>query len=267
MTDYDSPLTDEILSDVAQTFFGARKKLDDMIEILDRFVDTLRQKAEAVQQRAGLLHFLLVSEERVQHFYAALGVDDPGDLSGCSPPEPLPRLWIPFALTGRGRFAATVADRYRRLAKACREYRCSSANPLAEAESPVDACVDARLVEALRELVNEKIHLVNAESSPSVVLQYAKGFDAKGEKRSSVAGATAGEYAGMDQKYLYRPIPAERMGLKQFPDLPRLERCRTQIRRFCRAIYPQIEDEARTRLALLKNAADPDESATVRLWK
>ncbi len=257
MTDYDSPLTDEILSDVAQTFFGARKKLDDMIDILDGYVDVLRRKAEAVQQRAGLLHYLLVDEQWVPRFYAALGVDDPGDLSGCSPPAPLPRVRIPLALTGRGRFAATVADRYRRLAKACREYHCSSANPLAAADSPEEACVDVRLVNAMRDLINEKIHAINEESSPSVVLQYAKGFDAQGEKRSSVAGATAGEYAGMDQKYVYLPIPVERMGLKRFPELPRLERCRTNIKRFCREVYPQIEGEAARRLKQLKKAPAP----------
>ena len=44
MADYDSPLTEEVLRDVAQNFFGTRKKLDDMIEILDSFAATLRLK-------------------------------------------------------------------------------------------------------------------------------------------------------------------------------------------------------------------------------
>ncbi|MGD8366559.1 MAG: hypothetical protein PVG78_02865 [Desulfobacterales bacterium] len=258
MTDYDSPLTDEILSDVAQTFFGARKKLDDMIEILDGFVGALRQKADAVQQRAGLLHFLLVDEQWVVRFYSNLGVDDPGDLSGAGPPEPLPKMRIPFALTGNGRFAATVAELYRRLAKSCREYRCSSANPFAEAENPEEACVDVRMVKAMRELINEKIHAINEESSPSAILQYAKGFDARGEKRSAVAGATAGEYAGMDQKYVYLPIPVERLGFKRFPELPRLKQCRTSIDRFCKEVYPKIEEEVRRRLFLLKRGEGAD---------
>ncbi len=254
MSDYDSPLTGEVLSDVAQTFFGSRRKLDDMIDILRRYADTLAEKGELVQRQAGLLHFLLVEESIVARFYEAIGVDDPGELAGCRPPDPIPRRRIPFALTARGRFVKTVTACYRRLEKTCREYRCSSANPLVDAESAEDACVDVRLVQAMWELINDKIRQINEESSPSSVLQYAKGFDARGEKRSAVAGATAGEYAGMDQKYGYRPIPVEQLRLKRFPELPVPERCLGRIERFCAQVYPQIADKVHLRLLRLKEA-------------
>ena len=187
-------------------------------------------------------------------FYAAIGVDQPGDLAECGRPEPLPGFRRPFALTRRGRFVKAVYDQYRRLHHACREYRCSTANPLEKAENPVDACVDVRMLQAMRELINAKIQEINEQSSPSTVLQYAKGFDAKGERQSKVTGATGGEYAGMDQKYLYRPIPVEQMGLKQYPDLPDPVDCRADIERFCRKVYPQIAGEVNVRLARLKEA-------------
>ena len=254
MPDYDSPLTEEVLSDVAQTFFGKRKKLDDMIDILERFIDALKQKAERVEQEAGLLHFLLVEDTLVEGFYSAIGVDEPGDLCKCRPPRPLPERSVPFAFTDRGRFVRLVSDQYRRLERSCSEYRCSSENPVAGAEKPVDTCVDVRLVKAVRELVNEKIREVNEQSSPSAVLQYAKGFDTGKEKKSKVTGATGGEYAGLDRKYVYRPISKEQMGLKRFPDLPGTEQCRRRLERFCKKIYSRIGPEVKIRMNRLKQA-------------
>ena len=252
MTDYDSPLADEVLTDVAQTFFGARRKLDDMIEILKDYADTLEQKAAIVIRQAGTLNYLLVEQERILGFYDAIGVVDPGELYRCTPPDSLPFLKPGFALSGRGRFAKTVAWQYERLWKACREYRCSSANPLADAKKVEDACVDFRLVKAMWEIVNGKIREINEESSPSAVLQYAKGFDSRGEKQSTVAGATAGEYAGMDRKFVYRPIPLEEMHLHDFPELPAPDHCRRKIRRFCKENYPQIAEDAQRRMKRLK---------------
>jgi len=257
MPEYDSPLTEEVLRDVAQTFFGTRKRLDDMIDILEAFARILRKKAALVQRQAGLLHYLLVTDTLAARFYEAVGAGDPGDLSGCRPPDPLPPRQIPFAFSDRGRFVKMVVDQYLFLHRACREYQCSSANPLVDVRREEEACVDARLVKAVWELVNQKIREVNEESSPSAVLQYAKGLDARGEKQSRVAGATVGEYAGMDQKFVYRPIALDQMGLKQFPDLPKLEACRPKIKRFCKSVYPQIRREVGRRLRRLKTAGEP----------
>jgi hypothetical protein len=110
------------------------------------------------------------------------------------------------------------------------------------------------MLEAMRELINAKIQEVNEQGSPSTILQYAKGFDAKGEQQAKVAGATGGEYSGMDRKYLYRPITVEQMGLKQYPDLPRPADCRADIERFCKKVYPRIADALKVRLARLKEA-------------
>ncbi|MCF8079002.1 MAG: hypothetical protein K9K88_06955 [Desulfobacterales bacterium] len=251
MTDYDSPLAEEVLTDVAQTFFGARRKLDDMIEILKDYAQTLEQKAAIVIRRAGTLNYLLVEKDRIAAFYEAIGVSDPGELPRCEPPDPLPHLKPGFSLTGRGRFVKTVARQYERLWKACREYRCSSANPLADAKRVEDVCVDLKLVKAMWEIVNSKIREINEESSPSAVLQYAKGFDSRGEKQSKVAGATAGEYAGMDRKFVYRPIPIEEMHLHDFPELPEPYGCRNRIARFAKKIYPAVRGRAGERVARL----------------
>lgn len=251
MTDYDSPLAEEVLTDVAQTFFGARRKLDDMIEILKDYARTLEHKAAVVIRRAGTLNYLLIEKDRIEAFYDAIGVADPGELLRCEPPDPLPRLAPGFSLTGRGRFVKAVAHQYERLWKACREYRCSSANPLADAKRAEDACVDQRLVRAMWEIVNGKIREINEESSPSAVLQYAKGFDSRGEKRSQVAGATAGKYVGMDRKFVYRPIPIEEMHLRDVPELPEPYECRNRIARFAREIYPAVRGQADQRTARL----------------
>jgi hypothetical protein len=86
------------------------------------------------------------------------------------------------------------------------------------------------------------------------VLQYAKGFDSRGERQSKVAGATAGEYTGMDRKFVYRPISIEEMHLHEFPELPEPDRCRRRIERFCKRIYPGIAAEVRRRMNRLQTA-------------
>lgn len=251
MTEYHSPLAEEVLTDVAQTFFGARRKLDDMIDILKEYAEVLEQKAAVVIRRAGTLNYLLVEENRSLEFYEAVGVADPGELPRCDPPDPLPYLSPGFSLTGRGRFVKTVVRQYERLWKACREYRCSSAEPLADAQKAEHACVDLRLVKTMWEIVNGKIRQINEETSPSAVLQYAKGFDTRREKQSKVAGATAGQYSGLDRKFVYRPIPIEEVHLHDFPELPEPNASRNRVEGVAKKIYPVIRNHADRRLARL----------------
>ena len=57
----DPPFVDELLTEVAEGYFGRRRKLDESITMLHEQVELLKQKESTVNGRAGYLNYLLLS--------------------------------------------------------------------------------------------------------------------------------------------------------------------------------------------------------------
>lgn len=235
--DFGDGLVEEVLTDVAQTFFGSRRELDDMIGILNDYAGRLRNFGAAIEARAGLINHLLIRQETAREFYRRIGVENPsiylgGRLSNLSLPDR-----IPFALTRRSRFTQWLCLAYARLHQGVALYsRGGGEEAYGDAVSP-EPGVDYRLLEKMCELINRKIRSVNEGISPASVLQYAKGFDTESEARARITGATSGEYAHIDEKFRCPRIEFNMLDLKEFTPLPPPEKVRGRIERFSKDCF------------------------------
>ena len=53
--DYADELQQEVVTDMAETYFGARKDIDDMLEVFDKMVGELRRHEPLLSQAAARL--------------------------------------------------------------------------------------------------------------------------------------------------------------------------------------------------------------------
>jgi len=238
-------LVEEVLTDVAESFFGARKELDDLSELFMAYVERLRKEARRVEAVAGRLNHILVRNTVCREFYGMLGIDQPGPYLDSRLLSEDPRISIPFAITERGRFIKLVIRFYTELQHASETY---TRGPADTDDGTGDAPVYYNLVRSMCALINEKVCRVRDGMSPACVLQYARKFDTQHGQQATVTGATVGTYAHMDSKFECRPIDFDRLDLAQFPKLPEADAVNADIIAFCKAHYPDIRTDLHGRL-------------------
>ena len=119
---FSNSLVEEILVDVADTFFATRRHLEEMMDMLQSFVKTLREKEAEVASRAGFLHYLLLHGREAGDFYKSIKVDSVAIVSESNFSNKAIPEKIPFAFTTRGKFIKLVLWAYDVLQKACDEY-------------------------------------------------------------------------------------------------------------------------------------------------
>ncbi|MGE4505186.1 MAG: hypothetical protein AB7D51_07545 [Desulfovibrionaceae bacterium] len=261
MDDFAAGLVDEVLGEMAENFFGARRRMDRLLEEYARLAGMLRSMEAEVKERARMLHFLFGSAERAALFYEAIGVD-PADLPfclGCATPPQGGK--IPFALTLRGRFTRMVERTYEELRLAADGCMHGRHERSAEHPGRMVLTLNHDQLQRFAEGINAAVERMNREMSASCVLRYARDFaDPTAAERERVTGAVCGPDGkdgsyGLDQEFAYRPVDWEEEGFARFPDLPPLERVRAPLRRFCREHVHEHGDEARRALAAVKTGA------------
>lgn len=246
---FSDSLVEEVLTDVAESFFGARKELDDLSDLFMAYVERLLEEARHVEAVAGRLNHILVRNAVRRKFYGMLGIDQPGPyLDSRFIPE-APRISIPFAITERGRFIKLVLQFTTELQHASETY---TRGPADADDGTGEAPVYYNLVRSMCELINEKVCRVRDGMSPACVLQYAKKFDTQHAQQAGVTGATVGTYAHVDSKFQCRPIDFDQLDLVQFPKLPEADVIRGDIVAFCKQHFPDIRTDVHARLLQLR---------------
>ncbi|MGA8279800.1 MAG: hypothetical protein WB853_02800, partial [Desulfobacterales bacterium] len=120
--DFIDPLVEEILTDVAGSFFGNRRLLDEKIDLFHSYVQALRFKEAEVRNPAALLNNLLLQGHQAPAFYEMLNVE--GTLltaAGAVVPQNA-QLCMPFAFGFCTRFVKLVCNAYDALQKSCAVY-------------------------------------------------------------------------------------------------------------------------------------------------
>jgi len=238
-------LVEEVLTDVAQAFFGARKELDDLSDLFMAYVQRLQEEARRVEAIAGQLNHLFVRSTVSRNFYVMLGIDQSEPyLNSRFVPDHRP-VSIPFAVTDRGRFIKLVLRIYHALQCASDAY---VRGPAIEDDEAGEPPVYYNLVRSMCAVINEKVCGVRDGMSPACVLQYAKRFDPSQAQKAKVTGASSGQYAHMDAKFECQPIDFDQLDLVLFPDLPKVKAVKADIVAFCKQCYPDIRSEVRIRI-------------------
>lgn len=260
--DFADGLEQEVLSEVAEGFFGPRKRLDEMIEGLEYLLRQFRELEKWLGYRAELLHYLLMGREKVKSFYEHIGVDPariPFDFF-CPNKSALPRL--PWALTSRSRYTKLVLSAYADFRQAADDYMHGRYynDPKQKGRKRLTIHYD-RIIKIVQG-INQAVDKVNSEISPSCLLEYVKSFDADMVEKEKIAGGTyQGDHCTLDGDLCYDPVDLEVLELKEMPELPALEEAESRIRKFCFELYSENKVQVGKLLLEIKNAA-PKSKAT-----
>lgn len=233
--DFIDPLVEEILTDVAGSFFENRRQLDEKIDLFHNYVQALRLKEAEVRNPAALLNYLLLRGDQAPAFYEMLNVE--GTLltaAGAVVPQNA-QLCMPLAIGFCNRFSKLVCNAYDTLQKSCAVYLHGrskadmTANP-----DPTKAYY--YLVLEMHRLVNQEITRINASISPSCALQFAKKLNPQVLQKEQITGGGASDTRSLDDKLCYATIDFDTLSLKSFPELPEVGVVLPEVKRFCEAL-------------------------------
>jgi hypothetical protein len=228
-------LAEEVLTDMAENFFGTRTQLERRIDRLYAHSRRLHQKARRVAGAAALLRRLLLDEVETRGLGNALGAAL-DEFPAAPPPSPPPH-W-PFALTRRGVFTQLVLDAYGDLHAVREEYMLGRYIPDPEIKGRMRVTVNYTSLRKFCDRLNADIDRVNRQASPSQLLQYVKRFDVIQEERANILGSGFdGKTALIDQRMAFERIDFDALGLPVFPTLPPVAKAQAPIKKFCRDLY------------------------------
>lgn len=241
-----NPFAGEILLEVAGTFFGTRKHIEEMIALVHDSAKRLQRQSRQVDHRAATLNYLLLHPVNSRKFfgianvdYKAFAVDGPPTNDGLPPNKP-------SGWTVKRKYINLVLEAYAALQTAVSLYQTGPPDDDGDVRPslPEDAYYNL-LVEMCR-LINAKITALNQGMTPSATMSYVKTLDAEGRSKARIAGGASGEYAqSIDQKLRFDRIRFTDLGLKSYPLLPPLNPMRAKITAFCKTLFKTNTPEVR----------------------
>jgi hypothetical protein len=244
-------LESEVLSEMAGTFFGARKALEDLREDFGLHVEELRSRSAKVYARVFFLRSLLLGPEGEAALFEALGLPpqfpEAQTQSGS-------RTWrperLPFAIFPSSRFVKLVLLAYAELYNACEVYMNGEYEDDPQQKGRKRMSMHYKLVERLGHRLNERIEKLNADMPPSSVLQYARSIStAEAPGQGAITNALGAE--SLDKGLEFMPLDFAAFHLWRAPELPAPKECEEKLRAFAAAYYDAHADKIRRVLAEL----------------
>lgn len=232
-------LETEVLSEMAGTFFGARKTLENMLEDFQLHVEDLRAREALVFSRVFFLRSLLLGVEGEAALFDELGIalpfSDPRSHSGS-------RTWhpdsLPFAFLPGTRFSKAVLLAYASVRQACEVYMAGEYEADPERSGRKRLSLHYRQMERFCARLNERIEKMNTEMTPSSVLQFARNIHMADQPGHGTLSNSLGAES-LDQGLMFHHIDFAALGLWKAPSLPPVEVCEEAILRFCEKYYQQ----------------------------
>ena len=245
-------LESEVLTEMAVTFFGARKALEDAQEDFQLHVEDIRSREAQVFSRVFYLRSLLLGEEGEKAFFAEIGLDPSLPASKCCPGS---RTWhpdaLPFALLTSTRYVKAVLQAYGELRQACEAYMSGVYEEDPERSGRKRLSPHYRQLERYCARLNERIAKVNNEMAPSSVLQYARSISSPVQAGQEALENSLGAES-LDSGLAFKPVDFASLGLWKAPGLPPVVACDGSIRRFCSDFYTQNAPQIKKVLADLE---------------
>lgn len=243
----------EVLTEMAGTFFGARKAVEDLSEAFMVHVEALRASAAKVFCRVFFLRGLLLGQSGENALFAALGLPpqfpEAASQSGsrCWRPERLP-----FALFPSSRYVGAVLLAYAEVAHACEVYRHGEYEDDPDHKGRKRLSLNYATLEAQCRLLNKRIEKLNGDMTPSSVLQYARNISTQEQPgQGSITNVLGAE--SLDKGLMYQPVDFAALNLWRAPQLPKPEACREALSAFAKDFYEAHTEKARRVLADLKS--------------
>jgi hypothetical protein len=237
--DLSDMLVEEVMCDMAETFFGSRVEIDEMLEIFEEYVEELKQKSEGVSLRAGLLNKLLIDSKTITEFYSYLNIDPENLLKKSTYSEKVLPAKMPISITDKSEFTKLFLFAYESLQKACSDY--AHGNGLTGTDNEDDdqkQLVNYALLVNMSRVINEKIKIVN-ERSTVYTLQYARQFKTEVTEKEHVVGTGFSENGcdGIDRNMKFKPLKFDSYKIEKYPELPKTETVKSNITAFAKKVF------------------------------
>lgn len=261
--DLGESLQQEALSEMADSFFGARRLIEDELDLLHETLHELNAIAERALDRLCLLHSLLVDQPTTQRFYNLLQCDLghlPRLLEGRSPRLSFP---LPGGLRWSNRYQRLFELAYTFAQDACSGYLHGKQRG-SRKNAPGGGGVSLHYHQILQwcEAMNKRIAHINASQPPSVVMAYARMLRGNSDQAQAF-GATLGNIARNEDATMGLPLlRCEAIGIGPLPSLPSPARASDVLRDFAKQAYAAHGPELREFLRSLE--AQREES--LRQW-
>lgn len=242
LKDFADSLHEEVITEMAQTYFGERKNVDDMIVALHGWVVELKKMERDLAASAGRLHYLLVNRDLARQFYIALDVVPHCiPLSFMTPPKPL-FINYPFGLTSRMRYTNYVLEAYHLFERDVDRY-INGEYYTEPGSKRKRLTIHYLRVKALCEYVNEAIDKVNTRLSPSATLNYLRAMESDESKIGGLDVACNGKECALDRDMRFNPIEFSSLGLREIQELPQASKVRGAIKDYCRWLWKEHRDK------------------------
>lgn len=251
--DFADQLQHEVVSDMAEAYFGARKDLEDMIVAFDRLVDDFRPMINRMSRAAANLHFLLLDTKTARDFYISLDI-----LPSCIPFSHSASAdgldTVPFAFTKKGKYTQCVLEAYKRFQAVSDEYNNGRYFSDPDTSGRKRLTVHYLRLRALAEHINEEIDKVNENMSTTEILRHVKGMEPEALDKERILGDVClMEGCELDKTLCFTPLDFDSLELPVVQDLPPLREVKDAIKEFCAQLYDtHTHDVVRVLETLLK---------------
>lgn len=253
LKDFADKLQQEVVTDMAESYFGDRKNLEDMQKAFSVMVEEFRSSGPALAQAAARLHRLLLDRQTARDFYISLDI-----LPSCIPfSDEVPRPFfdkLPFAFTGLGRYEKCVFRAYSVFQKVADEY--VNGRYFNDPDNPGRKRLTLHYLrlKALAEYINEEVVRVNENMTPSGALRYVKRMDiGQAEREDMIGAACLLDGCELDEDLKFKPVDFESLQLPVVQELPRLSDVKFAISTFCKTIYPSRKEDIERAMASLRD--------------
>lgn len=242
LKEFADQLQEEVVSDMAEAYFGERKDLEELIEAYGRMTEDVRALGPRLFEAVARLHRLLLDRETAEAFYAALGVDPAAMPFPDDPPRPFfDRL--PFAFTAQGRYERCVFRVYDLLHQEADVYLNGRYFVDPEQGKRKRLTPHYVRVKALADHLNAEIDKINRRSVTGA-LQYVKNMDPDHARQERLMGDTDSQGETLNHDMEFVPIDFAGIGLPVVPELPPLYKVKEKIKAFCGRVWALRREEA-----------------------
>lgn len=246
-------LQHEVMTEMAESYFGDRKNLDNMITAFHETLEKFRLHCPKLSQAAARLHHLLLDRETARDFYIALDI-----VPSCIPfTDERARPFFdsqPFAFTRYGKYERCVFRAYKLFQGVADEYLNGQYFDDPDRKGRKRLSIHYIRLKALAEFINEEIRRLDNVMSPSGLLRYVKSMDPIQTEREKIMGdACLIEGCTLDTDLRFTPIDFEGLELPIVQDLPAFTMVKPAIRQFCKGIYPSRKQDIMKAMAILQD--------------
>ncbi|WP_027178622.1 hypothetical protein [Maridesulfovibrio bastinii] len=241
--DLSDALNDEVMTEVADNFFGTRKRLDDAFEFFDEKVERLRLKLEKVYVSASYLRCLCITDDNFIKFWKYINVE--GDAFSeireypCSSLNPKHQ----FSFTAKGEYNKYFLESYEILYTAVNDYMVGSYVDSQKNDGRKILTVNRTDLLELSININNSVRKVNGDVSPSGVLQFTKSLKPDEVEKEKIGACVGGKCDSFDTAMKFKEIEFENLSLPSFPDLPEVKNISSAIKEFCKKVYYDNKDQ------------------------